>query len=73
MKKLIAIFALTLFVTGCATHSRKVQIDPNTGGVVNATSRRQYISKPAPNVDPAIDAVLTVGEWYGTYVNFPWP
>jgi PBP1b-binding outer membrane lipoprotein LpoB len=73
MKKLIAIFGLALFVTGCATHSQKVQIDPNTGGAVNATSRHQYVSKPAPNIDPAIDAAMIAVDWAVDAILFPLP
>ena len=66
MKKLAVIILLSLALSGCATHSQKIQINPNTGAVVNGTNRQNYISQPAPDIDPAIDPVLTVGEWYGT-------
>jgi PBP1b-binding outer membrane lipoprotein LpoB len=73
MKKLIAIFVLALFVSGCATHSQKVQIDPVCGAAVNATSRHQHISKPAPNIDPAIDAALIAVDWAVDAILFPLP
>lgn len=71
MRKLIVIMIMLLNLSaGCATHSQKVQIDPISGSATSEADRRQYISKPAPDIDPAIDAAGTVVDVIFDLVTF---